>query len=455
MHNKEVAQIYLSEKELRALERDAKKALRELVTPQGIYASPDEGWRGPYHSWFGRDSSITADLIFTAEKQKKIKSLSKKSYLALQSLTAWQGSQNNSETGEEKGKLPHEIRNMFGRVSKVQHAANSNFMPWFVDPSDGLLKNWDSADSTPLWVIAMARGRFATQRGFNSSTTGNLRLALEWCLNNLNRYGGLAGFLGADLQDGRIYSGLHNQGWKDSFQVYQNSDGSLAKHPIKDVLINAEMWSALKYGADIFKNHDPEFAEELSKNAALLKRRFNSPRDGFLFKDTSSGLPYFAQALDGNNQKLESVCADVGMCFWAYHKNACIIDERAMDRVVARLMQPDLFNPEAGIRNYSTFTSFKQGTGYHGSAYTYWPFVSALIVRGLDHFGYKDEAMAIASAMLRGISRFGSNIELFVETEDHMYKPWHHPKIGQQSSVNQAWTAAGVYYASRYLQDKI
>lgn len=99
-------------------------------------------------------------------------------------------------------------------------------------------------------------------------------------------------------------------------------------------------------------------------------------------------------------------------------------------------MRSDMFNPEAGVRDYSLLTPLIGGTNYHGSPNTYWPFVSALIVRGLDHFGYKTEAKAVATAMLRAIQRFDSRIELFIETPEHKYAPWHHPTMGQQSSVN-------------------
>jgi len=103
------------------------------------------------------------------------------------------------------------------------------------------------------------------------------------------------------------------------------------------------------------------------------------------------------------------------------------------------------------MRDYSTLTSFKNSTNYHGSAHTYWPFVSAMTVRGLDHFGYKKEARLVATAMLKGVSNFPSCIELFVETRGGTFEPWHHPDIDQQTAVNQAWTAAGMYYATHYL----
>lgn len=441
----------LKNRELLKLRKSARKVLKKLVTDQGIYASTGRGWKGPYHSWFGRDTAITADLVFAAEQLYLRKKLTEGAYSGLRHLATWQGSKNQPETGEEAGKLPHEIRKSFGVIDKLQHARSSNIKPWFVDPADGFLKNWDSCDSTPLWIMSMVRAHRAVGKPYDSATIENLRQALNWCLRNLDQYGGFAGFISANLQPGRVYSGLNNQGWKDSSQIYQYSDGNLGKHPIRDVLISAEMWAAFRYGADVFDKRNPQLAQRLLHKAELLKKHFNDDKQGFLFIDKSTELPFFAQALDSDNRKLEVISADVGICLWAFYGKECIIHENLIDQVVQRLMQLDIFNPKVGFRNYSLLTNFKGGTQYHGSPHTYWPYVSALIVRGLDNFGYKAEAQLVATAMLGGIKHFHSCIELFVETPEHSLEPWHHPKIEQQSATNQAWTAAGVYYAAQYL----
>lgn len=447
---KTVLSRQLDKSDLKMLRRRSKKVLLQLITERGIYASTGRGWRGAYHAWFGRDSAITAGLVFQAEKLGHRKRLAKKTYRALQQFAHWQGSKDNPETGEELGKFPHEIRDKFSKVNEFQHAAATNSKPWFID-SDGLLKNWDTCDSTPLWIIAIARGNRYYGRKFSHETLLQLKLALRWCLQNIEKNGGLAGFYAAELQPGRLYSGLHNQGWKDTVQIYQYADGQLATHPIKDVLINAETWAALKYGAEIFAKRDKIFAQQLEEQAQALKKRFNNPETGFLITDTAEG-PFYAEAIDGKNQKLPSVAADVGMCLWAYYDDECVIDKKYLSSVVARIMMPDMFNPNAGVRDYSLNSTFIQGTSYHGSPYTYWPFVSGLIAAGLDHFGYKKESAQVAEAMLAGVSNFDTCIELFVETKNGRYHPWHHPKLDQQSAANQAWSAAGIYYAARYLQ---
>lgn len=439
----------LSTAELIELRDNAKTVLDKLVTLQGIYASTSDGWMGPYHAWFGRDSAITTDFLCAAVEFGGDINLADTGRRALLALARWQGQKNNEATGEEDGKLPHEIRKHFTEVQELQHAPNTNQKPWFIDPVDGILKNWDSVDATALWLIATVRAHRKLSMPYKGETRLQMKKAYEWLLRNMSHYEGFVGFLGADLQDGRRYSGLHNQGWKDTYQVYQDDQG-LAKHPIKDVLVNAEAWAALQFGLEEFRDEDPELARRLRMAAETLRKLFNDPEKGFLLKDET----YFAQAIDGRGKQLPQLSADVGMCLWAFCQDDCVIDYPYVDRIVEKITQPELFNPVAGVRSYALGTEFHYGsTRYHGSPYTYWPFVSGLVARGLLHFGYDDQAAKIMTAYLLAVKHFQSNIEMFAETSDHRLVPWHHPELEQQSAIQQAWTSAAVYYASLYLLD--
>ena len=428
--------------------------LKRLVTTRGIYASTDSGWQGSFHAFFGRDSAITASLIFSAEAIRyRRKRLGRRAYQGLLYLRHWQGAYNNPATGEEVGKISHEVRTGTSRNGQTLGRLRAFRKLWYLDPRDHLLKNWDSADSTPLWVIAVARWHEVSEVAYSPEVLKSLHAGLDWCLRNVAEYGGLAGFTGADLRPERKTTGLHNQSWKDNYGAYQYPDGSLAKHPIKDVFVNGACWAAFKYGAAIFRERDPIFAAVLEQSAKDLKDHFNHPKHGFLMMDSQTMLHYYAEALDGDGKPLRSISADVAMCLRAYCGNECIIDSMYVADVARRVTMEDMLNPEAGIRTYSSSTvvpKLYQG-GYHRSSHTYWPFVSGLIVEGLDHFGYKREAEMVANAMLMGVSHFNSCIEMFLEVEPHVFRPWHNVDNKQQSATNQAWTAAAMYYAASYL----
>lgn len=424
----------------------AKSTLDKLIVDNHIYASEYNGWAGAYHSWFGRDSAIVTDLVCASVEYGGDNDLACRALGGLSRFAQWQGSKDSILTGESLGKLPHEIRNTFNQVDHIQHAAGTNQLPWFVDPLDGLLKNWDSADSTALWAISMTRAHNITGTDYSSNELLSLRAAANWIMKNLNDFDGLAGFLGADCQVGRTFSGLHNQGWKDTEAIYQSVDGSPAVHPIKDVLVNAESWAALKELAVLFRDDD-ELSSKLSRMSDVLRVKFNSSSDGFLLENGE----YYAQAIDGLGRQLPQRAIDVGMCLWASNDGECVIEATNIDRVVEYIMSSDMFNPTAGIRNYALGTVFSGGTNYHGSPHTYWPFASTMVARGLECMGYHDEAIRVSTAVLQAISCLGSNIEMFTEELDGRLSPWHHPLLNQQSATEQAWTAAAIYYNCSFL----
>lgn len=441
----------LSNKTIRELNESSHNLLQELVTSEGIYASAAQGWEGPYHAWFGRDGAITADLIFASLEYGGDRQLAGVALSALKNYAQWQGACDDVATGERRGKLPHEVRTEFIDTSSVQHAARTNEKPWYVDPADNTLKNWDTADGTSLWVLATLRGHDALGEVISDAYESDLKEALRWIVSATKQYDGMVAFIGADLQDGRVYSGLHNQGWKDTTDVYQRPESGNAAHPIKDVLVNAEAWSALTEGARYFREKDSDFYNELQAAADTLQALYNSCDEGFVLSD-GSGL---AQAIDGHGDQLTQSAVDQGAVLWTRTEEGSLVINDEMERIVAeRIMSNEMFNPDAGIRDYALGTEFTHGTNYHGSSHTYWPFMSGMTARGLERAGYRSEAKQVMGAYLNAVKTLGTNIEMFVQDDDDSFEPWSHPdpEIGQKSSREQAWTAAAVYYATQYLE---
>jgi glycogen debranching enzyme len=299
----------------------------------------------------------------------------------------------------------------------------------------------------------MLRSERRLDENLSDTMQNHMRAALDWIITNAEQYNGLIGFIGADIQPGRVYSGLHNQGWKDTEAVYQTSEGENAPHPIKDVLVNAEAWAALHDGANYFASKDAEFSDRLQRAATNLRQRFNTTNDGFVLA-TNDGL---AQAIDGNDRQLEQSSVDQGAVLWAQTADGKLcVDPNMTQSIIEKMLSPDMFNPEAGIRDYAKGTVFTHGTNYHGSPNTYWPFMSGMVARGLEQLGRSQEAEKIMYAFLNAIYELGTNIEMFIQDDQDRFEPWSHPdpEIGQKSSRQQAWTAAAVYYATSYLLHK-
>ncbi|NTU72817.1 hypothetical protein HGB07_01420 [Candidatus Roizmanbacteria bacterium] len=437
----------MSPDELTRLKMLSTKTLESLVTPDGIYASSALGMEGLYHGYFGRDTAITAYLIAQAERIEDHQTFLINAVNGLVRLMEWQSTADNPQTGEEAGKFPHEIRLHEAdyhhlTIDNITHGAKS----WYVDPSDQVMKNWDSNDSTQLWIIVVAR---LSEKGLitlDDRMKTALKKGLLWCLRNITEYDGLAGYR---YHPERKWAGLINQSWKDSEGAYLYENGIAPAHPIKDIFVNALSWSALSYGARIFSEEDPELASLLTSQAATLKVRFNSSANGFLMYDLKSDY-YFAEALDEDNHQLQGVSCDAGLALWAYCGDKSIIDDQYIPAVVKRLMMSDMLDEEAGIRTYSCECSVFDPIGYHRGPHTYWPFVTGLIADGFNQFGYKNEAKTVLSAMVQGIKKFDTCVELFVK-KDEVYSRFRHPSTEQVSCTDQAWTAGALYYAANYL----
>ncbi len=110
-------------------------------------------------------------------------------------------------TEEEPGKILHEVR--LDVSSGLSLGGKSNY--------------YGSVDATPLFLMVLGA---VSRWGFAADTIKALLLhadrALDWIVN----YGDKDG-------DGFVeYQGLINQGWKDSWDGINFSDGSLAEPPI-------------------------------------------------------------------------------------------------------------------------------------------------------------------------------------------------------------------------------
>jgi glycogen debranching enzyme len=419
--------------------------LSELVTDQGIYASSNKGHEGLYYGFFGRDTCITASLILQAETQKNHFQYSHKAAQAVLNLGSWQGQETNPLTGEERGKITHEVRT----DSKYYQHLTTELLErgeksWYVDPNDNVMKNWDGIDSTALWVITVMRFAEAGVLTQEQIPLEKIRLALEWCMNAVTNSKGAFNHDAA-----RPFGGLYNKGWKDSLNTYLHEhDGSKPVFPIQDVWVTALFWCAFKYGVQLFEEKDREFVALLEEHAKSLYEQFNS-KDGFLIEDKKSGT-YFAEGIDGAGQKLIAVSADPALAFWAYFGDECIIAPEHRANVVMRIFENDMFDPEAGLRIYSSELTFYDEIAYHRGQHTFWPFVSGLVVHGLDHFQYVERARELSHSIGFAIDHFGTAVELFHKNGSE-YTRFKIPETGQTSCTDQAWTAGALYYVLNFL----
>jgi glycogen debranching enzyme len=309
---------------------------------------------------FGRDSIFTSlqALPFTPELAAT----------TLHALGDWQGSRVDDFRDEDPGRILHEMR--YGEMSAFEERPHSPY--------------YGCADATPLYVVLLDEyERWTGDRRLVRELENEARAALNW----IDEYADLMGNGYVWYQRRNEETGLENQCWKDSWDSISYKDGRLPGFPRATAELQGYAYDAKIRGArlarDIWK--DPRFADELERQAADLKRRFN--RD-FWVKDGG----YFALALDTEGNQVDSLTSNNGHLLWSG-----IVDKSKAKAVVRQLMGPRLFSGW-GVRTLAEGEGRYNPIGYHVG--TVWPFDNSFIAWGLRRYGFKEEAARIASGIL-------------------------------------------------------
>jgi glycogen debranching enzyme len=385
--------------------------IRELETANGILAS---GRDEIYGCIFGRDSLITSLQLLSAHKKNEhpyFLTLVKK---ILVNLVALQGTEFNIESGEEPGKIIHEYRE-----DNHEHLTRHPAHPWFLYP-DRTMKNYDSVDSTPLFLMAVAEyWTLSNDHAFKEDLAPAIEAALEWLRTSMAR--DERGFLTYRFPPERTYGGLRTQSWMDSSESVFHEDDSPTPYPIAPVEAQAYAYRALR-------------AWSREQEAVALKQRFNEhfvrPGDDFAI----------AFALDGAGRPMQTLRSSLGHILWASEDKDTILDADRIPQLVAALMSPELFEPEAGIRTLTKRSSKYDPRSYHNGSI--WPHDTALVALGLRKLGYAAEAAQVRESLRRSWAHFGTPIELFVYTDEGFSE--YASATGQQACLKQAWSAASM-----------
>lgn len=403
------------------------QCLLNLSTEEGITAS---GRNEAFGCIFGRDSAITILKILRVHTQTPHLELLEIARRALLTLTTLQGKDFNIESGEQPGKFIHEFRK-----NQYEHLLQSP-PPWYVYP-DGILRNYDSIDSTPLTLIALYKYYQITQdQEFLISVLPAVEAGLNWIFT----FGDIDKdtFLEYDFPLHRRFGGLHVQSWTDSKESLLDKEGRMPKYPIAPVEAQAFAWLALKLWGNFYLYDHPFFANKLLSQADKLKKAFN---EKFIIKN--KGYFFASQALDGDKNQIKTITANPLLALWASYTQGpveSIVEEDLVEDFVKRAFLEDLFVSNAGIRTMSSDspTFNPNQDSYHNGSF--WPMLNGLIIEGLQNFGYLDEAEKLTQASLVPLSHFGTPIELYVLSGDSFLE--YKSERGQVSCRMQAWTAA-------------
>ncbi len=411
-----------------ALRNLSYQSLIELSTADGINAS---GREEAFGAIFGRDSAITILKILRIHYKQPSLELLEIARKALLTLVKLQGKNINIESGEEPGKFIHEYR-----TEKFEHLANHE-KPWYVYP-EGVLKNYDSIDSTPLSLIALYKFYQVTDdRDFLQLVLPAVEAGLNWILTYADKDSDY--LIEYDFPAIRTHGGLLIQSWTDSHESLLQANGQMPKYPLAPVEVQAYAWLAIKLWSNYFQKSNPKLADKLAERAIALKKSFNTH-----FIIENNGLFFAAQALDGDKNQIQTITGNPLLCLWAAYMEGenveSIIADKFIPSFVKRSFQKDLFDKLGGLRTMSTLSATfnPNEDSYHNGSF--WPILNGMVAEGLENFGFYGEALKLKKATLGAIKFFKSPIELYSK-KDGKFIEYRSPS-GQVSCKTQAWSAA-------------
>jgi glycogen debranching enzyme len=338
-------------------------SLRLRGTEDGLGKLPAAGmpW---FMTVFGRDTLITClqTLLFGPELART----------ALDVLAELQATEDDPSIDAEPGKIVHEVRQ--GKAARA----------WF-------RAYYGSVDATPLYPILLSEvWRWTGDVGLARNFKEPALRALEW----IDRWGDRDGD-GFVEYSRRSERGLENQSWKDSHDSQRFADGRLARPPIAPCEVQGYVYDAKRRSAELAREiwRDRGLADRLDAEADELRRRF----DEAFWVDERGG--YYALALDGDKQRVDSLCSNIGHLLWSG-----IVPEERAEAIADALMGEALWSGW-GVRTMSTADRAYNPLSYHNG--TVWPHDNSLIAWGLARYGHWPEMQRIAQRMVVAASHFG------------------------------------------------
>ncbi|HET9648348.1 MAG TPA: amylo-alpha-1,6-glucosidase, partial [Microlunatus sp.] len=253
---------------------------------------------------------------------------------------------------------------------------------------------YGSADSTPLWLVLLDEyERWTGDSELVRQFEPEARAALRW----IDTYADLQGNGYIAYQRRNEKTGLENQCWKDSWDSISYRDGRLPGYPRATCELQGYAYDAKVRAARLARRFwdDPAYADELERQAADLKARFD--RD-FWVEDGE----YYALALDADGARVDALSSNIGHLLWSG-----IVDEDKAPTIAAHLLGPRLFSGW-GIRTLADDQARYNPIGYHVG--TVWPFDNSFIAWGLRRYGFKAEAARVAAGVLDSAEFFDGRL---------------------------------------------
>ncbi|MHA7133717.1 MGH1-like glycoside hydrolase domain-containing protein [Oerskovia turbata] len=318
--------------------------------PADRYLCAGSPW---YLTLFGRDSLLAARMLLPVDVDLALGTL--------RSLAQRQGEVVDPTTGEQPGKILHELRN----------PDTAEFLPPVY---------YGTVDATCLWIILLWEAwRWGADAREIEALLPHLDDALEWLGEHAPDEDGFLRYL-PDAQ------GLTNQGWKDSGDAVHDADGVLVDGPVALAEVQGYAYQAAQAAADLADAFGRDHGQHWRDWADQLAARFREH-----FWEHGHGAPYPALALGPAGQRASAVGSNMGHLL-----GTGIVDAAEARLVAERLGAPDL-DSGFGLRTMSSDSPRYNPISYHNGSV--WPHDTAITIAGLVAEGHTD----VAGSLARGI----------------------------------------------------
>lgn len=328
----------------------------------------------------------------------------------LRFLAAHQGRRDDEFQEEEPGKILHEYRT--GEMANLREIP---FIPYY-----------GSADATPLFLILLdAYVQWTDDRALLEALWPAALAALGWIdgFSERNR----DGF--ADYQR-RSAKGLHNQGWRDSWDAVFYGDGRLVEPPVALVEVQGYAYAARQAAARLARlRGEMELAARWEQAAAALRERLN--RD-FWWPERHT----FALALDGQRRMCAVAASSPGHLLWCQ-----AVEPAPAQQVADFLLSEEMFSGW-GIRTIGSREARYNPMSYHNGSV--WPHDNALIAAGFKNYELQQSLHQLVTALFDASLFFEIAVlpELFC---GFPRQPTRKPVAFPVACQPQAWAAACVF----------
>ena len=306
--------------------------------PTEVFLAAGAPW---YLTLFGRDSIWAARMLLPIGTELALGTL--------RALARRQGRSFDTLTGEQPGKILHEVRRQDQLRPDLGKSAH---------PPTCLLR--DYRRHSALGVPSPRRLEVGPAEADVATLLGPLGSCLDWLAGSVLDGDGFVRYID---ESGR---GLANQGWKDSSGAIQSRDGRLARPPIALCEVQAYAYEAATAGADLLEAFGLDGPERWRQLAAELADRF---RSHFWVADEEG--PYPAVALQDDGAPVDSLSSNIGHLL-----GTGLLSPEESALVARRLGGPDL-NSGFGLRTLAVLLGYNPFSYHRGSV---WPHDTAIAI---------------------------------------------------------------------------